>query len=76
MPQTYREAMRTLERALLTAELALHGGNISATARDLKMSLRNLHYRIHKLGLVPPGRSPEVSGSPGASRQTPEVPNE
>ena len=60
MPQTYRDAMRSLETALLTAELALHQGNITTTARALEMSLRTLHFRLRKLGVNRKSSSPDV----------------
>lgn len=43
--------MQDVERSTICKVLREHGGNISATARVLKMSRQNLQYRIRKYGI-------------------------
>ena len=46
-----REAKNAFERQFLDLVLVLHKGNVTHTARTIKMGRRNLQVRIKKLGI-------------------------
>ena len=47
------QSFEEIERATYQAALERHGGNVSAAARDLKLTRASLDYRLGKLGLRP-----------------------
>ncbi|MGD9253202.1 MAG: sigma 54-interacting transcriptional regulator [Holophagae bacterium] len=53
---TWDEAQRVFRRRFLSGALRRHGGNRSATARELGISRQALLYHLRKLGLTEPGK--------------------
>ena len=53
LPDSLNTAMRDVERTTICRTLRENGGNISATARVLKMSRQSLQYRLRKYGIRP-----------------------
>jgi DNA-binding NtrC family response regulator len=49
--RSFAEQKTEWERQLLQVELARHAGNREATARSLGMTVRNLYYRLRRLGV-------------------------
>jgi arginine utilization regulatory protein len=49
---SYEEAMTSFRRRFLEEALVRHGGNRSATARELGISRQTLLYHIRALGLT------------------------
>lgn len=50
----WREACRRREREIVVAALAAQGWNVSATARELKMSRVGLHKKMRALAIMRP----------------------
>lgn len=50
---TWRERVQQAERQILMEVLARHGGNVSATARELGLSRQNLQYWLRELAVDP-----------------------
>lgn len=47
----YKTLVDEFERELLVESLKRHEGNMSAAARELRLSARLMHYKVHKLGI-------------------------
>ena len=47
----YKTLVDEFERELLVESLKRHDGNMSAAARELRLSARLMHYKVHKLGI-------------------------
>ena len=47
----YKTMVDEFERELLIESLKRHDGNMSAAARELRLSARLMHYKVHKLGI-------------------------
>jgi PAS domain S-box-containing protein len=52
VPGRFAELKRAWERQLLEGALARNGGNRAATARSLGITVRNLYYKLGRLGLL------------------------
>ena len=50
---SYDQLVASYGRELLVEALKRHDGNMSAAGRDLGLSPRVMHYKIHHLGIVP-----------------------
>lgn len=48
----YKTLVDEFERELLVESLKRHDGNMSAAARELRLSARLMHYKVHKLGIA------------------------
>ena len=57
---TLKQQLRAYEEALIRAALARNQGNVSATARDLGVKLRGLHYTMARLGIDPAAYRPRA----------------
>lgn len=47
----YKTLIDEFEREVLVESLKRHEGNMSAAARELRLSARLMHYKVHKLGI-------------------------
>lgn len=52
-PRTLAQALREVEKQVLTDALKSHGGNISKAANSIGIARQNLQYRMKKLGINP-----------------------
>ncbi len=50
---SFTTLVNSFERELIVEALKRNGGNMSAAARDLGLSPRVIHYKIHNLGVTP-----------------------
>jgi len=48
----YKTLVDEFEREVLVESLKRHDGNMSAAARELRLSARLMHYKVHKLGIA------------------------
>lgn len=53
---SYKSLIDNFERELLTESLKRHNGNMSAAGRELGLSPRLMHYKVHTLGLTSVGK--------------------
>lgn len=57
MSSLLRLTVQEFERRYLASELARNGWNRKQTARELGISYRSLHYKLHRYGLRPPDKT-------------------
>lgn len=59
---SFETLVNSYERELIVESLKRNNGNMSAAARDLSLSPRVIHYKIHHLGITPEWYVTETHG--------------